>query len=92
MDSNQSCRIHRHKDAMEHINIGNNQRTNNLSRMVYTLNTDEESAVSLSRLPAFSSNGSSESFQLVACHSRGWSCPVHDLRKQLIGTDVQTPV
>ena len=68
------------------------QRTKYLSRMVYALNNDEESEVLLSRLPATSSNGPSQSSQLLACHCCGVGYPVHDSRKPLVGNDLQTPV
>ena len=42
-------RIHGHPAAMEHISVA---PTSSLSRKVNTLNTDEESEVSLPRLPA----------------------------------------
>ena len=57
------------------------QRTNYPSRMVYTLNTDEGSEVSLSRLHAISSNGPHNLPNLLRV-IRGY--PVHDSRKQLI--------
>ena len=71
MDSNQ---MFPHTPAPRHDGTNKHktdQRTNYLSREVYTLNIAEESEVLQSRLPAISSNGPSQSSKLFACHRHG---------------------